>query len=100
MEKLRYNPEIRGSGKYWATLGAFVLAVDALNDETLTNGFARGREHENKLIRVATIGTAALTFAHLMDWLPDPDPIDRLANGLSTVCDKIEEWTTRGVHLP
>ena len=89
MEKLRYNPDIRGAGKYWATLGAFVVAVDALNNETLTNGFARGREHDNPLIRAATIGTTALTVAHLMDWLPDPDPIDRVAHGLGKIKDKL-----------
>lgn len=93
-EKLRYNPDIRGAGKYWLGLAAYVIAVDTYNGETLTNCFARGREHDNPLIKAATIARLGITALHLMDWLPEKyDPIDKVA-------DTIGRWAVKNVHLP
>lgn len=63
------NPDSRLGMAGWAAIGAFVVAFDRLSPESLTHAFARGREHESRLIRAATVGAAVVTFAHLMDWI-------------------------------
>lgn len=101
MQMLRHNPEKRGGGKAWAALLVGVGIYDTLGDETLTNAFARGREHDSPIVRAATVGGLALVAAHLMDRIPSEyDPIDRLANGLGRVADRVGEWSVPEVRLP
>lgn len=61
----------------WAAIGVSVAAFDLLTPgETLSSCFARARENEKPLVRIAAVGALAVTAAHLMEWLPEKaDPL-------------------------
>ena len=97
MEKNPFNPDIKGGGLGWLAIGSFVVAWDTLAGETLTNSFARGREHESRLIRTATVGTLGYVALHLMDAIPTKyDLIDMTADSLGKLKERIkDEFTDR-----
>jgi len=51
MERNKYNTESRGAGLGWAALMAGVVVYDTMANETLSNGFRRGTESENPVIK-------------------------------------------------
>lgn len=96
-EKLRYDPEKRGGGYAWAACLGAVALYDILGKETMSNAFARGREHENWMIRVATIGGTAVMLGHLMDaFSEEHDPVDGLARVTGKLIEKLKERFING----
>ena len=78
MSKFEFNPDLRGGGKGWACIGAFVVSYDLLAGETLSNAYSRAMNSENRAIRFGTAALSAVTALHLLDRLGDLDPIDNL----------------------
>lgn len=68
---------VRGAAG-WGCIAAFTVAFDVLAEQTLSDAYKNAREHENSLIRAATIGGLAVTAFHLLDVIPEKvDPFDR-----------------------
>jgi len=93
MERNKYNTESRGAGLGWAALMAGVVVYDTMANETLSNGFRRGTESENPVIKAsvyAGLGTVAL---HLLDILPERfDPVDNVANSLGRLGTRLNRF--------
>ena len=85
MSRFEYDPELRGGGRAWAAIGAFVVAYDIVGRETLSNAYSRAVNSENAFIRAGVLGLTALTALHLFDRLGDLDPIDNFAERIATV---------------
>ena len=101
MERNKYNPDAKGSGIGWLALGVAVTAYDVLAKETLSNGFRRGLENDNPLVKAGVYAGLGITALHLLDITPERiDPIDNFANRLGNLGDRIMEWNTRGIHIP
>lgn len=92
MERNKYNPELRGAGKWWVALALGVTAVDVFANETLSNGCRRGMESENPLVRAGVYGLGLITVSHLADITPESiDPIDNFAHALSRLKERFTD---------
>lgn len=68
----------------WGILGAAIVALEYVGEESLTHAFGRAREHS--VGRFVAVGALAVTAAHLMDIIPHQyDPYYAIAGNFGTL---------------